>query len=89
MLAMDIWLRRCLSFEEEADADREFWARFSPDERVSILEQMRREWLERNGRVDEGLRRVARGASDATRLGSESSVRTRWLTTQSRATRRT
>ena len=57
---MDIWLRRCDSFAEERDADDEFWARFSPDERVSILEDMRREWLDRNGRADEGLRRIAR-----------------------------
>jgi hypothetical protein len=57
---VDIWLRRCSSFEEEADADIDFWSRFSPDERVGVLEQMRREWLESNGRVDEGLRRVAR-----------------------------
>ena len=59
-VAVDIWLRRCSSFEEEADADRDFWARFSPDDRVGVLEQMRREWLERHGRVDEGRRRVAR-----------------------------
>jgi hypothetical protein len=57
---VDIWLRRCSSFEEEVEADRDFWACFSPDERVGVLEQMRREWLEKNGRVDEGLRRVAR-----------------------------
>ncbi|MCA1734014.1 MAG: hypothetical protein LC732_10490 [Acidobacteria bacterium] len=57
---MDIWLRRCASFAEEAEADAEFWRRFTPGERVSILEQMRREWLESNGRVDEGLRRTAR-----------------------------
>jgi hypothetical protein len=57
---MEIWLRRCESFEEEQEADAEFWSRFTPDERVSILEQMRREWLEKHGRVDEGLRRTVR-----------------------------
>jgi hypothetical protein len=57
---MTVWLRRCTSFAEEAEADREFWARFSPDERVAIVEQMRREWMEKNGRLDEGLRRTAR-----------------------------
>jgi hypothetical protein len=57
---METWLRRCGSFAEEADADAEFWRRFAPDQRVSILEQMRREWLENDGRVDEGLRRTAR-----------------------------
>jgi hypothetical protein len=57
---MDIWLRRCDSFAEEREADAEFWDAFSPDERVSILEEMRNEWLQRNGRSDEGLRRTAR-----------------------------
>ena len=57
---MEIWLRRCASFDEEREADAEFWSRFTPDERVSVLEEMRREWLERNGRVDEGLRRTVR-----------------------------
>jgi hypothetical protein len=57
---MTVSLRRCRSFAEEAEADREFWARFSPDERVAIVEQMRREWMEKNGRRDEGVRRTAR-----------------------------
>ena len=55
-----VWLRRCQSFAEEANADREYWAQFTPDERVGIVEQMRREWMELNGRDDEGLRRTAR-----------------------------
>ena len=66
MSRMEIWLRRCASFDEEQEADAEFWSRFTPDERVSILEQMRREWLEKHGRVDEGLRRTVRKL-DATR----------------------
>lgn len=57
---MTVWLRRCRSFAEEAEADREFWAQFSPDERVAMVEQMRREWMEKNGQHDEGLRRTAR-----------------------------
>ena len=57
---MTVWLRRCRSFAEEAEADREFWTRFSPDERVAMVEQMRREWMEKNGQRDEGLRRTAR-----------------------------
>jgi hypothetical protein len=54
-----IWLRRCYSFADEAKADRDFWAQFTADERVGILEQIRREWMELNGRGDEGLRRTA------------------------------
>jgi hypothetical protein len=64
---MDTWLRRCASFEEESEADVEFWRRYSPSERVAILEEMRREWLEQNGQPDEGLRRVARVLSTARR----------------------
>lgn len=34
----------CRSWEEEAEADREFWLRFSREERVGIIDQMRVEW---------------------------------------------
>lgn len=64
---MDIWLRRCDSFAEESEADAEFWDGFSPDERVSILEEMRHEWLRKNGRSDEGLRRTVRRLDAARR----------------------
>jgi len=57
---MDIWLRRSSSFQDESDADAEFWQRMTPDERVAVLEQMRREWLEEHDRGDQGLRRIAR-----------------------------
>jgi hypothetical protein len=30
------WARVCRSFEEEAAADREYWAEFTPDERVAL-----------------------------------------------------
>ena len=63
----DIWLRRCDSFEEETQADAEFWARMTPAERVALVEEMRREWRERNGQPDEGLRRVARVLSTTQR----------------------
>jgi hypothetical protein len=55
-----IWLRCCASFDEKREADAEFWRPVSSEERVRILEEMRGEWLDRNGRVDEGLRRAAR-----------------------------
>ncbi|HVT04505.1 MAG TPA: hypothetical protein VHL58_14150 [Thermoanaerobaculia bacterium] len=55
---MTPWIRRCSSFAEEAVADAEFWAGFSPDERVAILEEMRQEWLDEHGQSDEGLRRT-------------------------------
>jgi hypothetical protein len=58
--SVDIWLKRSSSFEEDSEADAEFWRRVSPDERVAILEQMRQEWLREHGRGDEGLRRTAR-----------------------------
>ena len=41
---MKPWLRICTSFEEEAEADREYWQQFSPTERVALIEQMRHEW---------------------------------------------
>jgi hypothetical protein len=41
---MKPWLRVCTSFEEEAEADREYWQQFSPGERVALIEQMRHEW---------------------------------------------
>ena len=41
---MKPWLRICASFEEEAEADREYWQQFSPVERVALIEQMREEW---------------------------------------------
>ena len=44
---MTVRLRRCDSIAEEAETDCEFWERFTPVERVAILEQMRREWLAR------------------------------------------
>jgi hypothetical protein len=57
---VEIWVRKCSSFEEEAAADREFWARMSPGERVAAVDQMRRWWLLTQGLPDEGLRRTAR-----------------------------
>ena len=41
---MDVWFRRCTSFEEEAEADRDFWLQYSPDERVALAMEMREEW---------------------------------------------
>jgi predicted Fe-S protein YdhL (DUF1289 family) len=38
-----VWFRKCSSFEEEEEADREFWAQMTGDERVEVLEQMRQE----------------------------------------------
>ena len=55
---MEIWLRRCSSFQEESDSDADLWMQMSPDERVAVLEQMRQEWLEEHGEHDQGLRRI-------------------------------
>lgn len=56
---VDLWLRRATSFDEESEADSEFWLTMTPDERVAVLEQMRQEWIEEHG-GDEGLRRTVR-----------------------------
>lgn len=55
-----IWIRKCSSFEEEAEADREFWERMTGQERVEALEEMRQESWKVTGERVEGLRRVAR-----------------------------
>jgi hypothetical protein len=55
----EIWLRKG-PIEEEAEADREFWAQMSGRERVAILEEMRREAWKTAGEDLERLRRVAR-----------------------------
>lgn len=45
---MKPWLRICSSFEEEAEADREYWQQFSPEERVAHIAQMRVNWAAMN-----------------------------------------
>jgi hypothetical protein len=55
---VNTWFRRLRSFEEEANADAEFWAQMTPDERVAIVEQLRAEWLKEHGRSGEELRRT-------------------------------
>jgi hypothetical protein len=46
---MSLWLRRCASFAEEEEADRDYWSRFEPDERVALMADLRREWNTMNG----------------------------------------
>ncbi|MEA2342071.1 MAG: hypothetical protein QOF63_240 [Thermoanaerobaculia bacterium] len=46
---MTVWLRRCSSFAEEAEADREYWSAFAPDERVALISDLRQEWHTMNG----------------------------------------
>jgi hypothetical protein len=62
---MKVWVRRCSGFLEEAEADREFWAQMTADQRVALVEQMRRERWNRNGGGYEGLRRVVRVLRDS------------------------
>jgi hypothetical protein len=45
------WARVYRSFEEEAEADREYYASFSPDERVGMIADLLRDWDEINGMV--------------------------------------
>lgn len=57
---MELWIRKCSSFEEEEEADREFWARMTGDERIEALEELRREAWKVTGERLEGLRRTVR-----------------------------
>lgn len=45
MAMREVWFRKCSSFEEEAEADREYWAQFSPDEKVALIEELKNRWL--------------------------------------------
>lgn len=58
--AVTLWIKRASSFEEEAEADVEFYRSMSPQERVDLLEQMRADWIESQNEGDEGLRRTVR-----------------------------
>lgn len=42
-------MRVCTSWEEEAEADREYWLRFAPEERVAHIDTMRHEWAQNTG----------------------------------------
>jgi hypothetical protein len=57
---MAVWLRKCASFEEDRQADREFWAAFTPDARVALVEQIRQDWTRISGQPLERLRRTVR-----------------------------
>jgi len=56
----NIVVRRFASFEEEQNADREYWATVPPDDRVAMVEQLRRDWATISGQTEERLRRVLR-----------------------------
>jgi hypothetical protein len=56
----EIWLRKGSSFEEEVEADREFWAQMTGRQRVEALEEMRQEAWKVTGERLERLRRVVR-----------------------------
>jgi hypothetical protein len=55
-----VWVRKCASFEEERAADREFWARLTPDARVAAVDELRAQWAAMSGHGHEGLRRTVR-----------------------------
>jgi hypothetical protein len=56
----NIQVRRFSSFEEEQKADTEYWAAIPPDDRVAMVEQLRRDWAIFSGQTEERLRRVVR-----------------------------
>lgn len=56
----NVQIRRFSSFEEEQQADRQYWAAMTPDARVALVEQLRREWAVFSGIPQERLRRVVR-----------------------------
>jgi hypothetical protein len=45
------WVRVCRSWEEEAEADREFWMRFSGEERVGIIDTLKTQWSDMTGEM--------------------------------------
>jgi hypothetical protein len=55
-----IWIRKCSSYEEAEEADQEFWARMTGDERIKALEQMRQNAWKITGEPLQRLRRVVR-----------------------------
>jgi hypothetical protein len=56
----NIQIRRFSSFEEEQKADKEYWAAIPPEDRVAMVEQLRRDWTTFSGQTEERLRRVVR-----------------------------
>ncbi len=48
---MERWVRVCTTWEEEAAADREFWLRFSPEERVAIVDTLKEQWTAMTGKM--------------------------------------
>ena len=43
-IVREVWFRKCATFEEEAEADREYWMQFSADEKVALIDQLRQRW---------------------------------------------
>jgi pyruvate formate-lyase activating enzyme-like uncharacterized protein len=56
----EIWVRKCSSFEEAEEADQEFWAQMTGDERVQVLEQMRQDAWKITGEPLERIQKVVR-----------------------------
>ena len=53
-------VRKFASFAEEAEADRESYRQMKPDERVALVDELRRQCEKINGERHEGLRRTVR-----------------------------
>jgi hypothetical protein len=52
---VDVWVRRCASFEEEQRAEA-----MTPAARIEALEELRELWRTSTGDAHEGLRRTVR-----------------------------
>ena len=59
MSVVEIWVRKCSSFEEERQADREFWAQLTPNDRVGVVEELREHWARTHG-TEQDLGRIRR-----------------------------
>jgi hypothetical protein len=57
---VNVWIRKCATFGEDAAADRDFWQGVPPERRVAVVEELRAEWRKIKGEPYERLRRVAR-----------------------------
>lgn len=54
------WARVHDSFEDAEQAEREYYASLTPDERIAAVEEMRQRWMKMKGLPDLGVQKVVR-----------------------------